>query len=154
MNKIRKTFFQCAVEFRRNMNSRSFLQTGKTALIASGYRSENLNSQRETSILDSVNKRAGKNKMTSEAHGFFKANICRTGAVMAQDDVAKLTGKTAPDRVKRKILIICDNIFYFFTAYMEGDSILILTEHGNKFIPLYTGVIGQFSKRHSQYAGS
>ena len=114
VNKIRKAFFQCAVKFSGNMDSGRFLQTGKTALIASGYRSENFNSKREASILDRVNQRTGKNEMTSKTHRFLHANICRTGAIMAQDDVTKLTGQTAPDGIERKILIISHNIFHLF----------------------------------------
>ena len=154
MDKIRKTFFQCAVEFCGNMNSRSFLQTGKTALIASGYRSENFNSQREASILDRVNQWTGKNEMTSKTHRLLQANVCRTGAVMAQDDVAKLTGQTAPDGIERKILIISYNIFHLFKVDEKGDSVLVLTKHRDKFIPFYAGIIGKIRKRHSQNTGS
>lgn len=154
VNKIRKAFFQCAVKFRGNMDSRSFLQTGKTALITSGYRSENFNSQRKTSILDRVNQRTGKDKMTSKTHRFLQTNVCRTGAVMAKDDVTKLTGQTAPDGIKRKILIISHNIFHLFTADKKGNSVLVLTKHRNKFIPFYAGIVGKIRERHGKHAGS
>ena len=154
VNKIRKTFFQCAVEFCGNMDSRCFLQTGKTALIASGYRSEDFNSQREASILDRVNQWTGENEMTSKTHRFLKANVWRTGAVMAKDDVTKLTGQTAPDGIERKILIISNNIFHLFKVDEKGDSVLILTEHGNKFVPFYSGIVGKIRERHCQNTGS
>ena len=154
VNKIRKAFFQCAVKFSGNMDSGRFLQTGKTALIASGYRSENFNSKREASILDRVNQRTGKNEMTSKTHRFLHANICRTGAIMAQDDVTKLTGQTAPDGIERKILIISHNIFHLFKVDEKGDSVLVLTEHGNKFVPFYSCIVGKIRERHCQNTGS
>ena len=150
VNKFRKALFQCAVKFSGNMDSGSFLQTGKTALIASGYRSENFNSQREASVLDCVNQRTGKDKMTSETHGLLQANICRTSTIVAQDDVTKLTGQTAPDGIERKILIISNNIFHLFKVDEKGDSVLVLTEHGNKFVPFYSGIVGKIRKRHCQ----
>ncbi|SMC39248.1 hypothetical protein SAMN06297397_0553 [Aristaeella lactis] len=154
VNKIRKAFFQCAVEFRRNMNSRCFLQTGETALITASDRSEDFNSQRKSCILDRVDKRPGENEMTSKTHRLIKANICRTGAVMAQDDVTKLTCQTAPDGIERKILIISNNIFHLFKVDEKGDSVLVLTKHGNKFVPFYSGIVGKIRERHCQNTGS
>ena len=154
VNKFRKAFFQCAVEFCGNMNSGRFLQTGKTALIASGYRSENFNSQRKASILDRVNQWTGENEMTSKTHRFLQAHVCRPGTVMAKDDVTKLTGKTAPNRIKGKILIISHNIFHLFKVDEKGDSVLVLTKHRNKFIPFYAGIIGKIRERHCQNTGS
>ena len=154
VNKFRKAFFQCKVKFRGNMDSGRFLQTGKTALIASGYRSENFNSKRKACVLDSVNQRTGENEMTSKTHRFLQANVCRTSAVMAQNDVTKLTGQTAQDGIKRKILIISHNIFHLFKVDEKGDSVLVLTKHRDKFIPFYAGIIGKIRKRHSQDTGS
>ena len=136
------------------MDSGRFLQTDKTALIASGYRSEDFNSQREASILDRVNQRTGKNEMTSKTHRFLQTNVCRTGAVMAQDDVTKLTGQTAPDGIERKILIISHNIFHLFKVDEKGDSVLVLTEHGNEFVSFDSGIVGKIRKRHSKNTGS
>ena len=74
--------------------------------------------------------------------------------VLTMDDVAELTGKAAPDRVKGKILIICNNILHLFTADKKGNSVLVLTEHRNKFIPFYAGIVGKIRERHGKHAGS
>ena len=136
------------------MNSRSFLQTGETALITASDRSEDFNSQRKACVLDRVNQWTGKDKMTSKTHRFLQANVCRTGAVMAKDDVTKLTGQTAPDGIERKILIISHNIFHLFKVDEKGDSVLVLTEHGNKFVPFYSCIVGKIRERHSKNTGS
>ena len=154
LNKIRKTFFQRTVKLRSNMNSRSFLQTGETALITASDRSEDFNSQRKPCILNRVDQRPGENKMTSKTHRLLQANICRAGAIMAQDNVTEFTSQTATDGIKGKILIICYNILYLFKIDKKGDSVLVLTEHGNKFVSFYSGIVGKIRERHCQNTGS
>ena len=144
-----------AVQIRIHMDAGSGTQTDKATLIAASNRTDHINGQRKAGLLDRMNERAGKKQVTGKTHRLRKTDISGTGcAVMAEDNMTEFTGKAAPDGIKGKILIICYDILYFITADMEGNSILVFTEQGNKFVTLHTDIVRQLSEGHSQYAGS
>ena len=149
---VSKLIPDAAVQIRGNRNARALFQTFHATDIAAGERSDRVDGDRETGLLDGVNDGPGEKQVPGEGHCFLHADVGgELFPVMTEDDVTELAGQAAPDRVEREILIIRDDILKIVAADVKSDGVLILTEHGNQVISFYAGIVRKIRKRHGKH---
>jgi hypothetical protein len=90
-----------------------------------------------------------------ETFRFFIPDIFRAGSVMAKSDVTEFAGQGTLDNMKRKLLVICNNIADRITVEMyRGDSVLVMiAANGNKILSVYAEVFRHFGKGYDKNAG-
>ena len=93
--------------------------------------------------------------MMSEAAGLLIPDILWAGSVMAQGNVAEFAGQGTLDDMKRKLLVIRNNIADRITVEMDrGDGVLVMiAADGNKILSVYAEVFRHFGKRHDKDTG-
>ena len=117
------------VQIRSNVGAGDGLHLIHAFIRAAGGAGEDIHGQGHTGGLKEMQDGPGTDQMMREADGLRHADILRTGdAVMAQDDVTKLTGNGSPDDLEGEPHIIDDNIADTVQAghvKVEGGGVLV-----------------------------
>ena len=82
-----------AVEFCRNRQAGGRSQAVLSEVVTVGSITQQLFGDGDTGVLQGTNQETGAQEIAGKREGFLCANILKTAAFMAQDDVAQLTGK-------------------------------------------------------------
>lgn len=115
-----------AVEGRGNMDAVGVLDIDQAALIAAGDAAEHLDGDRNAGILQRADQRARAEQMAGEVQSLRPANIDRAGAVVAEDDVAELSGDGALQDVLRHALVEGHDVAEPAVDLLhQGDGILV-----------------------------
>ena len=143
------------IQIAGDVNRRSLPHAGKAVMIAAGEIADNFLRQAEVGSLEHVDQRTGNQQVMSEAFRFFIPDSFRAGAVMAEKNVAELTGKSTLDKRLGKHLIIGYNVQLFSVFQIErGKGVLVLfTESIDHALAILIQIIGQALVRNDQNAG-
>ena len=93
--------------------------------------------------------------MMGETTGLIIPEIFRTGTIVAEDNVAEFAGQGAFYDMKRKQLIIRDNITDGIAVHMNRSNgiLIVIATNRNKVATFCAEVFRHFSKRHHKNAG-